>query len=148
MRVLLYESVEGLGNTGDIVEVADGYARNSLIPRRVATKATDGAVAQAERMRKAWQDKNAEEVSAATEIAERLADISLEMPAKTSQEGKLFGSIGAREIADALSLESGVDFDRKTVQLDEPIKALGETAVTVSTHPEVSFEIKVSVVEG
>ncbi len=148
MKVLLFESVEGLGNTGDIVEVADGYARNSLIPRSLATKATAGAVAEAERMRKAWQENNAAEVSAATEIAERLADTTLEMPAKTSQEGKLFGSIGARDISDALSLESGVDFDRKMIQLDDSIRTTGSQAVTVTPHPDVSFEITVNVVEG
>ena len=148
MKVVLFDSVEGLGNSGDVVDVADGYARNALIPRRLAAKATAGVVAQAEKMREAWTQKNAEDKSAAEGIATKLAGSTVEVQARASKEGKLFGSVGAKDIADALMLSSGVEFDRKMILLKDSIQNLGEYQVNIRPHAEVEFAVTVDVTES
>ena len=148
MKVILYTSVDGLGNRGDIVDVADGFARNSLIPRQMAAKATKGAEREAQKMKAAWEQKNAQERGVAEELAQRLASVEVQVPARVGSEGKLFGSVGTKDIAAQLSLVAGNDFDRKMIQLDEPIKAVGSYVVPVRPHSDVTFDVNVVVHEA
>ncbi len=148
MKVVLFDSVEGLGNSGDIVNVADGYARNALIPRKLAAKATPGVVKQAERLRTAWAEKNAEEKAAAEQIASQWANASVDVIARVGKEGKLFGSVGQKDIADALMLATGVEFDRKMIKLKESIRTAGPHSVMVQPHADVDFSVTVDIKEA
>ncbi|MEM7338153.1 MAG: 50S ribosomal protein L9 [Actinomycetota bacterium] len=146
MRVVLHESISGLGNRGDIVDVADGYARNLLIPKGQAQQASPGVEAQAALMKKAWQVRNAKEREAAEEIAKTLVAKTIEISARAGGEGKLFGSITAADVSSAIQEQSGVELDRKMIRLDDPIRTTGMHAVTVRPHTEVQFPVSVSVV--
>jgi large subunit ribosomal protein L9 len=147
MRVVLHETVAGLGNRGDLVEVADGYARNSLIPKGLAQQANSGVESQAEAMKRSWRLKNAKERESAEEIAKILVSRAIEIPARAGAEGKLFGSVTAADIAAAIEAQAGVDIDRKMVDVEEPIRSIGSHLVTVKPHAEVEFPVTVSVVE-
>ncbi len=146
MRVVLHEAVKGLGNRGDVVDVADGYARNFLIPTSKAQKANDGVEAQAEAMRKAWQLRNAKDREAAEEIAKVLVARPVTVTARASAEGKLFGSVSAADIVAATVEQTGVELDRKMLQLDEGIREVGTHSVMAAPHDEVQFPITVEVV--
>ncbi len=148
MRIVLHESVSGLGNRGDVVDVADGYARNFLLPKGLGQRATSGVEAQAETMRKAWQAKNAKDREAAEEVAKTLVAKSISIEARAGAEGKLFGSVTANDIVDATLAQTGVELDRKMIILDEPIRATGTHTVTAKPHDEVQFPITVEVVEA
>lgn len=145
MKVVLHEKIAGLGGRGDIVEVADGYARNSLIPKGLAQQATDGVTAQATAMKRAWQQRNAQEREAAEELAKVLVSKTIEISARASGEGKLFGSVSAADIVEATQVQTGIELDRKTVALDEPIREVGSSSVTVTPHSDVSFPLTINV---
>jgi large subunit ribosomal protein L9 len=145
MRVVLHEGVRGLGNRGDVLDVADGYARNYLIPQGLAQMANEGVEAQAEAMRRAWTLKNAQEREAAEEIAKRLVTTVIAVSARASGEGKLFGSVSAAEIAEAFAAQTGVELDRKTIQVDEAIRSIGTHSVRIHPHTEVEFPVSVEV---
>ncbi|MDH3294543.1 MAG: 50S ribosomal protein L9 [Acidimicrobiia bacterium] len=147
MRVVLHETIAGLGNRGDLVEVADGYARNSLIPKGLAQQASTGVEAQAEAMKRAWRLRNAKDRDAAEEVAKTLVSTPIEIAARAGAEGKLFGSVTAADIAEAIQAKAGVDIDRRMVNLDESIRNVGTHVVMVKPHPEVEFPVTVSVVE-
>lgn len=146
MRVVLHETIGGLGNRGDIVEVSDGFARNLLIPKGQAQQATAGVEAQAAAMKKSWQARNAKEREAAEEIAKVLVAKTVEIPARAGAEGKLFGSVTSSDVVEAIQAQSGVELDRKMVELEEPIRSTGMHAVTVKPHAEVQFPVSISVV--
>ncbi len=148
MRVVLHESISGLGNRGDIVDVADGHARNFLIPAGKAQQASTGVVAQAAAMKKSWQVRNAREREAAEEIAKILVAKTIEIKARAGGEGKLFGSVTTHEIADAIQDQAGVELNRRMIDLDEPIRSLGIHAVTVKPHHDVQFPVSISVVSA
>jgi len=145
MKVVLHEAVPQLGNRGDIVDVADGYARNFLIPKGVAQKATPGVEAQAEAMRKAWQQRNAANREAAEALATQLVTKTIAISARASGEGKLFGSVSVHDVVTAIEEQTGVELDRKMVDLGDGIKALGAYSVTVQPHDEVQFPVTVEV---
>jgi large subunit ribosomal protein L9 len=145
MKVVLHQQVPQLGNRGDIVEVADGYARNYLIPQGVAQRANAGVEAQAEAMRKAWSQKNAKNREAAEEIAKSLVTATISVSARASGEGKLFGSVSVHDVIEAVKEQTGVELDRKMVDLAEGIKELGTHSVTVQPHDDVQFPITVEV---
>jgi large subunit ribosomal protein L9 len=145
MRVVLRTEVEGLGKRGDIVDVADGHARNFLLPKGKALKATDGAVEQAGRMRRSRDLRDASDRDAATTIASALVPQVIAVSAKAGAEGKLFGSVTTSDIADAVKAQTKIELDRKSIHLDEPIKTLGEHTATVSLHADVSFPLRVDV---
>ncbi len=147
MRIVLHESIEGLGNRGDIVEVADGYARNSLIPKGLAQQASSGIEVQASAMKRAWTMRNAKEREAAEEIAKVLVSRPIEIAARAGAEGKLFGSVTAADIAEAVQAQAGVELDRRVFDLDDSIRSTGAHLVTVKPHAEVQFPITVSVVD-
>ncbi len=146
MRIVLHETVPGLGNRGDLVEVADGYARNSLIPKGLAQQASAGVEAQASAMKRTWQMRNAKEREAAEEIAKVLVSRPIEVSARAGSEGKLFGSVTSADLAAAIQDQTGVELDRKMIELDESIRSVGAHTVTVKAHAEVEFPMMVTVV--
>jgi len=146
MKVILRTDMEGLGKRGDIVEVADGHARNFLLPKGKALKATPGAVEQAARMRRARDLRDASDREAATTIATTLVPKIINVTAKAGAEGKLFGSVTTADIAAAVKEQTNIELDRKSIHLDEAIKTLGEHMATVSLHADVSFPLRIEVV--
>ncbi|MEZ5376721.1 MAG: 50S ribosomal protein L9 [Acidimicrobiales bacterium] len=148
MRIVLHEQVSGLGNRGDLVEVADGYARNYLIPKGLARQASQGVEIEAQAMKKAWAVRNAREREAAEEVAKALVSKPITIAMRAGGEGKLFGSVTSSDIADAIREQAGVELDRKLIALDEGhgIRSLGAHSVTVHPHPEVQFPVTVEVV--
>lgn len=147
MKVILRQDVDGLGRKGDICDVADGHFRNLLSPRGLAMKATKGAEAQAEAMRRAASMKNAASRADAEEIATKLVPSVITIAAKAGDGGRLFGSVGAAEIVEAVEAQTGVVVDRRALNLDSPLKDLGQSMVMCKLHPEVEFPITVDVIE-
>lgn len=147
MKIVLRDDVENLGRKGDVVDVADGYARNYLVPRGLAMKATKGVVAQAESMRRNRTARDTREREAAQATAGAISGIRLEIPARAGEGGKLFGSVTAADVAEALLAQKGVEVDRRKVGgLEEPVKELGEVEVVVTLHPDVAATLTVAVV--
>ncbi len=146
MQVILKERLENLGHVGDIVTVKPGYARNYLIPQGLAYAATAGNLKRIEREKAKIEKRNAADLSAARERATVIETTSVTFSARAGEEGKLFGSITAADIAEKLA-EQGIEIDRKQVMLDEPLKALGVFEVAIRLHAEVRPEIKVWVIK-
>lgn len=146
MKVVLRSDIDALGKKGDVVEVADGYARNKLIPGGLALKATKGAERQAESMRRSRELKDAAERSVAEEMATRLVNRPITIAAKAGEGGKLFGSVTASDITRALAEQANVTLDRKVLTLDEHIKEVGTHLVMAKVHADVEFPISVEVV--
>ena len=146
MKVILRSDVDRLGNKGDVLDVADGYARNFLLPRGLALAATKGAIAQAESMREARQRRDVAEKEAAEGVRDRLSATVVRIPAQSGTDGRLFGSVTAGDVADAIVSQLGVELDRRRLHLDEPIRALGVHDVTLRLHAEVDAHVSVEVV--
>ena len=145
MKVILREDVEKLGKAGEIVKVADGYGRNFLIPKQLAVPADVRNVRTLEHDKRVIEARAKKARKTAESLAEKIAAVSLTLPARAGEEGKLFGAITSRDIALALE-KAGVPVDRKLVQLAEPIKQLGDYRVKVRLGAEIVPEISVSVV--
>lgn len=146
MRLLLRADVDGLGHKGDVVEVADGYARNFLVPRGMAIVASDGAERQAESMRRSRAVADAAARSLAESVATTLVPAVVTVPARAGAEGKLFGSVTTTEVADAVAAQFNLELDRRDLHIDEPIRELGTHKVTARLHTEVQFDITIEVV--
>lgn len=146
MKVILRTDVNELGKRGDILDVADGYARNYLVPKGIAIKASDGTQAQAKAMRRARDLRDAQDRSAAEEIATTLVSKVVTITAKAGSEGKLFGSVTALDIASAVETQTEVGIDRRKLELTESIKTLGTHVVSVKLHSDVQFPLTVEVV--
>ncbi|HXE11363.1 MAG TPA: 50S ribosomal protein L9 [Bryobacteraceae bacterium] len=144
MEVILREEIEKLGHRGSIVKVADGYARNYLLPKKLAVAATDANRKIVEQEREAWLRKEAKLQSDAQDLAKLLQDVTLTFHHRVGENDHLFGSVTAKDIADALE-QKNFHLDRRKVILDEPIRTLGEHKVTLRLHREVSTEIPVIV---
>jgi len=145
MKVLMRSDVDGVGKKGDLVDVADGYARNFLVPKGFAIKATKGIEDQASSMRRSRDLKDATDRGAAEEIAKTLVPAVITISAKASGEGKLFGSVTAADVAEAVEAQTGVVLDRRTLSLDEHIKTVGTHSVPAKLHSDVQFQITVEV---
>jgi large subunit ribosomal protein L9 len=145
MKVILQKTVERLGDPGDVADVADGYARNFLIPRGLAVRAEKGAVRHAESLKRAHQSRTMAQKGEFEAIAARIIQTPVVVTARAGEEGKLFGSVTAADIAEALSAETGVAVDRRDIHLDEPIRSVGTHEVTVHLHPEVDPVITIDV---
>ena len=143
MKVILNKAVKGTGKAGDVVTVSDGYARNMLIPRGLATEATQSNIRQLEKQKAIAAEKKAEEKAAAQELAEKLNKASIKMKIKAGEGGRIFGSITSKDIADAINMQLGMDIDRKKVKLDAPIKQVGQTDVDMRLYQDVNAKIKV-----
>lgn len=148
MRVILTADVDGLGHKGDVVEVADGYARNFLVPKSKAIKATRGAMKEAEGLRRAREEAQRVIKAAASQIAEALEDSRVIVAARSADEGKLFGSIGARNVAEAIASYTGVQVEPQMILLTGPIKEIGQHEVLVKPHPEIQFRLTLDVIPG
>ena len=145
MEVILREHIDNLGRRGDLVKVADGYARNYLLPRKMALLATEGNKKVIERERVKFDAKEAEEQKVAQAIADRLGSAEIEIARKVGETDALFGSVTNGDIAEALTAK-GFDIDRRKIQLHDPIKKLGEFTVPVKLHRDVVVQLKVKVV--
>jgi len=145
MQVILRSDIDGLGKRGDIVDVADGHARNYLLPKGKAIKASAGAVDQAGKMRRARDLRDASDRDAATTVASTLVPKVITISAK-AHDGKLFGSIHDAEIVAAVAEQTGIQLDRKAITIDEPIRSVGQHTVTAALHADVSFPVTIEVV--
>lgn len=146
MKLILKADIAGVGHRGDIVDVADGYGRNYLVPKGMAMLATGGAEAQAKAMRRARDVRDAVDREAAEEVAKTLVATTILITAKAGPEGKLFGSVAAADIVDAVRQQSGVELDRKQLVLEEHIKEVGTHQVFAKLHSDVSFPLTIEVV--
>ena len=145
MEIILREHVEHLGSRGDIVKVAAGYARNYLLPRKLALAVTENNKRQIEREKKLAEARDMEEKSAAEAVAARLGALDVEIARRTGENDALYGSVTSADIAQALK-DKGFEVDKRKIQLGDPIKTLGESTIPVKIHREVIAQIKVRVV--
>lgn len=146
MQVILKSYVDTLGDAGDIVDVANGYANNFLIPQNLAMRATKGAVADAQALRRSRLKREAVEISEAEEVAKGLTGRTFVITATAGEDGTLYGSVGKRDVAEVVTDGTGIDVDSKKVDLDRPIKQVGKHEVSVKLHREVSVLITIDVV--
>jgi large subunit ribosomal protein L9 len=146
MEVILRQAVDNLGHTGDIVKVSPGYARNFLLPRGLAYEATTGNKKRLEQERNRLEAAESERKGRASELATKLEQVSLTFSARVGEEGKLFGSVGAADIAAELE-KQGLHVEKRQVDLHEPIKALGVYRVPVRLHADVKPEVRVWVIK-
>lgn len=145
MEVILREHVDNLGRRGDVVKVAEGYARNYLLPRKLALPVNDNNKRQIDRERKLAEVRDMEEKGAAEAIAARLTQLEVEIPRRVGENDTLYGSVTSQDVAQALK-DKGFDIDKRKIALPDPIKALGETTVPVKIHRDVTAQVKVKVV--
>jgi large subunit ribosomal protein L9 len=146
MEVILREHVDNLGRRGDVVKVADGYARNFLLPRKLALLVTEANRKQIARERKVADAREAEERQTAEAFASRLAQIELSIARRVGETEALYGSVTSADIAEALAAK-GLEVERRKIVLEEPIKQLGEFTVPVKLHREVTGQVKLTVVK-
>ena len=146
MKIVLREDVEQLGKKGDLLEVAPGYARNYLVPRGLAIVASKGVEKQAASMRRSREVKDSRERESAQALAARLASVPVQVPARAGEGGKLFGSVTSSDVAAAIQATTGVEIDRRKINLAEPLKALGPAEVEVTLHSSVRVAVMIEVV--
>lgn len=146
MKIILQKTVDKLGHPGDIVEVADGYARNYLMPRGLAVKATRSGVKHIDSLKRAHSARVSKAKAEAETVASRLTSTPITVPARAGEEGKLFGSVTASEVAAQIEAQTGVTVDRHAVHLDEPIRSLGVHEIRVHLFAEVDPIVSVEVV--
>ena len=140
MIVILNRDVKGTGKAGDVVKVSDGYARNMLLPRGYATEATDGNIRSLEK-----QKAIAAEKAAAQAIAEKLSSLTVKIQTKAGENGKVFGSITSKDIAEKLKEQHKITVDKKKILLDGPIKQTGTVSIDVKLYPEVTGKLTVEI---
>ena len=145
MKIILQRPVEKLGVPGDVLDVADGYARNYLVPRGIAIPASKGAVRHAESLRRAHDERVAKERKEAEALAERLSASAIRLQVKAGEGGRLFGSVTAADLAEELERQTGETIDRRMVHLDDPIRSVGVHEIRVHLHPEVNAAVSVEI---
>ena len=146
MKVILRSNVEGVGNTGDVVEVANGYAQNFLMPKGLAMRATEGAVSQAADMKRSRDRQDLKQREVAEEAAQRLEAVAISIQARVGQDDQLYGSVTTSDIAEAVQAQTGIELDRRNMSLEEPIRQVGTHQVEMRLHPEVRAQLTVEVV--
>lgn len=146
MKLILTSPVDALGSEGDIVDVADGYARNYLLPKNLAIKATAGALKHAEALRDSRLESAKKAREEAEAIAANLVSSRVVIAAQAGDEGKLFGSIGAGDIAEGVAKFTGVELDRRSINLERPIKDIGLHEVPIKLHADVEFTLTLDVI--
>lgn len=146
MKVILKEDIKHVGKMGQIVDVADGYARNYLIPKGLVTEASTKNIKFLEHEKRIIQEKSKKIRNSAQDLAHRISSLTISIKAKAGEEGKLFGSITTMDVAEALQKE-GVEIDKKKISLEEPIKRLGSYTVNIKLHPDVSAPLNIQIVE-
>ena len=145
MIVILLKDVKGAGKAGEVVKVSDGYARNMLIPKGLAEEATGGNVKSLEKQKALAEEKKAAEYEKAKALADKLSSLTVNIVTKSGEGGRLFGSITAKDIADALKEQHGVDMDKRKFVMDSPIKNIGEAEVLIKLFYDISATLKVNV---
>lgn len=145
MKVILQQEVKKLGKKGDIIEVSEGYARNYLLPQKLAIPATNSNVNTAQQQKEAEQRKVQRALDEAKVMASQLSKVEVTLSVKTGEGGRMFGSVTAKDIADALAAQRGLDLDKRKIDLKEAIKNPGTFPVTIKIHPEVTAQIQVHV---
>jgi large subunit ribosomal protein L9 len=145
MKVILSKDVQGTGKAGEVKDVADGYARNFLIPRKLAVPATGAALKTVEQRKAAEQRRADTEEANARKLADRLTSAPVVLTARVGDQGRLYGSITSADIADQLSAQLGQPIDKRKIELDDPIRQLGSHEVTIRLHRSVSAVVKVDV---
>ena len=148
MKLILTQEVSGLGAAGDVVEVKDGYGRNYLLPRGLAIGWTKGGEKQVTQIKRARKVREVRDLSHANEIKQALESLTITLPARAGEAGRLFGSITTADIADAVKAAGGPVLDKRAVSLPAPIKTVGKHAATVEIHPEVTATVALEVVAG
>ncbi|MCM3001102.1 50S ribosomal protein L9 [Paenibacillus cellulositrophicus] len=146
MKVIFIKDVKGQGKKGDIKDISEGYATNFLIPRGLARVATEGNMKTLENQNAAEQKRKQQEKEEAQVLGKQLEEMTVQLKAKAGEGGRLFGAITSKQIADALS-QQGIKIDKRKIELDEPIRTLGVTQMTVKLHPDVKATLKVQVTE-
>lgn len=146
MKVILRADVDQVGRRGELVEVSDGHARNHLIPKGLATRATASAQVQAEQMQRAAEARDTKAVEAAQELATKLVPTVITITAKAHDEGALFGAVSEGDVVAAVLAQTEIDLDRKVITIDEPIRTTGTHYVMAKVHHEVQFPITLEVV--
>jgi len=145
MKVILRSNVEGVGYTGDVVEVANGYAQNFLMPKGLAMRATEGAVSQAAAMKRSRDLQDLKQREVAEEAAQRLEAVSISIEARVGQDDQLYGSVTTSDIAEAVQAQTGIELDRRNMSLEEPIRHVGTHQVEMRLHPEVRAQLTIEV---
>ena len=145
MNVILRSDVKGLGKRGDVVSVSDGHARNFLLPHGLAIGASEGAVAQAAAMRKARDNKERASREAALAVASRLGPATASVSAKAGNEGRLFGSVTSTEVAKAIAAQTGIEVDKRDIEIDTPIRTVGRHSVVVRLFHDVTSTVSIDV---
>jgi large subunit ribosomal protein L9 len=146
MKVVLRADVDNVGKKGDVLDVADGFGRNYLVPKGLALVASKGVAAQAAAMRRSRDLKDARDRESAEVVARDLVATVIRIPAKAGAEGRLFGSVTSADVVEAVQAQAGVELDRRRLHLTEPIKSLGTHQVPVKLHADVEFLVTVEVV--
>jgi large subunit ribosomal protein L9 len=146
MKIILKEDIKKLGKMGQIVDVADGYARNYLVPKGLAVEASTKNIRSLEHEKKIIQEKARKHKDSAQDLASRISALTLTIKAKSGEEEKLFGSVTTMDIAEAL-LTQGVEIEKKKIVLEEPIKRLGSYSVQIKLHPDVSVPLTIEVIQ-
>lgn len=147
MKVILNQDVKGLGKKGDIVEVSEGYGRNFLLPKKLAVLGTESNLNVAKAKAGSAARKKAMEADEAKLLAAQLAKVSVTLKVKIGEGGKLFGSVGGKDVAQALA-KDGIEVDKRKISLDQEVVGVGEYTATIKVHAETTAQIKVTVVEG
>ncbi len=145
MKVILRSNVEGVGYTGDVVEVANGYAQNFLMPKGLAMRATEGAASQAAAMKRSRDLQDLKQREVAEEAAQRLEAVSISIEARVGQDDQLYGSVTTSDIAEAVQAQTGIELDRRNMSLEEPIRQVGTHQVEMRLHPEVRAQLTIEV---
>lgn len=146
MKVILQQEVKGLGKKDTIVEVSEGYARNFLLPKKLALPATDATVKQIKAQQAAQARREQQAMDEARMLASQLSKVSVTIGVKIGEGGKLFGSVSGKDVADAIERQHGLAIDKRKVELKETVKSIGEYIATVRVHPDVSAQVSVHVV--
>ena len=145
MKVILNKDVKGTGKAGEVVEVSDGFARNMLLRKGLATEATDANLRTLEKQKKVAEEKRAAEKLGAEELSQKLKGLTVNVETKAGEGGKIFGSITSMDVAQALKEQHDIDIDKKKIVLDSPIKQTGSYSLKVKLYPEVQGELKVNI---
>jgi large subunit ribosomal protein L9 len=146
MKVIFLKDVKGQGKKGQVKEVSEGYATNFLLPKGLVRPATDGNMKTLENQNAAEQRRKEQEKEEAQQLGKKLEEMTVQLKAKAGEGGRLFGAITSKQIAEALA-EHNVKIDKRKIELEEPIRHLGVTQITVKLHPEVKATLKVQVTE-
>lgn len=145
MKVVLLQDVKSLGKKDTIVNVSDGYARNFLFPKNLAVEATDGRMREIDDKKSSEQNRKNKELQAAKDLADKLSKVEVNIKTKAGENGKLFGSITSKDIADAIKSQHKIEVDKKKLVLSDPIKSAGSHQVEIKVYPEVSAKVTVKI---